>query len=140
MSHFTTVKTHFKDIKDLVYALTTMGFDENHIEVSEENDLDLIGYDNAPRMLNGKRVKGIIRINRKHVGKLSNDLGFCKEADGTYTALISDYDSSKYNERWLGQLKQNYVVKKATKQLKKQGYRVKMITKEDNTIQLRCTL
>lgn len=49
-----------------------------------------------------------IIIRRKHVGRSSNDLGFIRKEDGNYEAIVSSYDSRKYGESWINQLKGNY--------------------------------
>lgn len=63
-----------------------------------------------------------IIIPRKQVGGASNDVGFKKNADGSFTAIISDYDkSSNFGVKKQAQLKKLYTEKKAIQQAKKNG-------------------
>lgn len=122
MSHYTTVHTEFKDVNCLVDSLCEMKnrkgmqFTKDMIQVSPNQTM--YGYDGRERKINGQKVTGDVRIGRKHVGGAANDLGL-KESDGTYTAIISGYDKSHYNSKWMGKLKQTYASKKTEKLLKK---------------------
>jgi hypothetical protein len=61
-----------------------------------------------------KALKAEIIVRRQFVGGVSNDLGFRKnDQTGNYDAIISAYDSSKHNDRWLEQLSKDYLVEKA---------------------------
>lgn len=64
---------------------------------------NLIGHKGDIR----KEVAHVI-IRRQIVGSMSNDVGFVKNPDGTFSAIISEYDKHKYNDAWLKQLKGNY--------------------------------
>lgn len=124
MSEFTICETQFRDLKALVTALVEAGIDRGHIEVHEDAQ-NLYGYHGDKRT-----QKANIIIRRQHVGGSSNDIGFVKKADGTYEAIISEFDRRSggnhagkfggYNEKWLDSLKQNYsVVAQTNLQLKK---------------------
>ena len=104
MSHFSTVKSIIKRKSALVKALQSIdnGRWKNCVEVSEEAT-NLYGYQGDKRA-----QKAEIIIRRKNVGGSSNDIGFKLQEDGTYSAIISDYDSSHYNKTWLDSLCQNY--------------------------------
>ncbi len=127
MSHYTSVKTTYKSLSDLVAALCLCGFTEEQIELSEENDMTLIGYDNAHRIIDGQVVKAALRIHRRHVGRASNDIGYVKQADGTYSAIISNYDKRKYGKSWQDSVKREYNARIATRQLQRKGYKVNVI-------------
>lgn len=63
-----------------------------------------------------------IIIPRRQVGGASNDVGFKKNADGTYTAIISDYDrNSNFGVKKQAELKRIYVEKMSIKQAKANG-------------------
>lgn len=63
-----------------------------------------------------------IIIPRRQVGGVSNDVGFKKNADGTYTAIISDYDKgTNFNLKKQNALKQAYAEKVSMKQAKANG-------------------
>lgn len=52
---------------------------------------------------------------------MSNDIGFKKQTDGTYAAIISDFDKGKYNGAWMADLKKNYAEKKIRKVAQENG-------------------
>lgn len=129
MSEFVQCETKMKDKKSIVEALVEMGFDESHIEVHEEAQ-HLYGYRGDKR-----EQKANIIIRRKHVGGSSNDIGFLKKEDGTYEAIISEFDRGSggkvaaeyggYNENFLKALKRAYTEKLTYRQARKQGCEVK---------------
>lgn len=101
MSEYTERKTQFKDGQTLIEALKQMGFPEveNHIGKPQP----LVDYVGVPR---GDMADIIVR--RKHVPGSSNDLGFRREADGTYTAVVSDYDNIRQGAEWDKKLRVKY--------------------------------
>ena len=103
MSRYCTIRTQFKDGSSLVKALMETGnWTADQIEVHAEPK-HLFGYHGDQR----PEVAHII-IRQKYVGSNSNDIGFVKKEDGTYQAVISEFDSSKYGAQWVGRLKGNY--------------------------------
>lgn len=104
MSHFSKVKCQIKRKSGLLKALRRIenGKWANAVEEHDEAE-NLYGYRGDKRA-----NKANIIIRRKHVGSSSNDLGFVLSEDGTYQAIISDYDSSHYNQKWLDKLTQLY--------------------------------
>ena len=100
MSRFCQVETQFKNKDALVSALNEMGY--THVEVHDEAQY-LYGYQGDVR----DDVANII-IRRQYVGGSSNDLGFVKTEDGTYKAVISEYDRHRHNDQWLNKLKCSY--------------------------------
>lgn len=106
MSHYSAVKTKIKRKSDLVSALKSMnnGKWKNCIEV-HDTPQNLIGYDGDVR-----EQKADIIIRRHNISSSSNDIGFVRQQDGTYQAVISDYDrtSQRYNSEWLDKLSQQY--------------------------------
>ena len=116
MSRYCTVKTTFKDIDALVSALMETGlWIKEQIEVHTEPQ-HLYGYHGDQR----QEVAHII-IRRKHVGRSSNDLGFIRVEDGSYEAIVSEFDSSKYNASWMSQLKGNYAYHTIARDQEKRG-------------------
>ena len=71
-----------------------------------------------------RQDKANIIIRRKNVGMSSNDLGFIKNEDNTYTAIISEFDKTKYSEHWTNKLKQNYAFQAIRLQQEKKGRQV----------------
>lgn len=126
MSKYSENTTQFKDCDLLVQALMEMGFDKSEIEINDKAQFLYDYHGSKTRYLNGKdydTAEIIIRrdaINRRLSGGASNDLGFKKNPNGTYSAIISEYDSKFVNTKWIGKLKANY----AENGIKKQATRV----------------
>jgi hypothetical protein len=130
MSHFTVLKTRISDVEALTKALADVGF--KHLEVHEAPQ-HLYGFqgDRRPQMAE-------VIIRRKFVGRSSNDIGFKRNADGTFDAIISGYDRRRYSQRWLGQLMQRYAYYVAKANLEEQGFAlVAEETRPDKSIHLR---
>lgn len=100
MSHFTSIKTQIKNIEALVKALKDIGF--NQVELHEVPH-NLYGYQGDIRS-----EKAEVIIRRKYIGTASNDIGFQRQNDGQFKAIISQYDRTKYSEAWVNQLMQRY--------------------------------
>ena len=113
MSRYNRQKSTYNDRDCLVAALNEQGYAE--VEVHEEA-VNLIGYhgDTRPEKAN-------VIVRRKHIGTAANDLGFVKEADGTYSAIVSDYDSRKHGAVWMTGLKKAYTEKRLIKHAAKNG-------------------
>lgn len=116
MSHYSEVRTKIKSKKDLVKALQKIsnGKWKNCVEVHDE-PTNLYGYHGDKR-----DQKAHIIIRRNNISSASNDIGFVRQQDGTYQAIISEYDTKiGYNQEWLNQLSQTYSVEviKSTAQL-----------------------
>jgi len=133
MSHYSEVAIEFTDEGCLVAALSRLGF-EGKVEV-HQNPQTLYGYQGDARS-----QKAHIIIRRHHVGRAANDLGFERQADGSYRAWVSEYDQkyNKYDDAWLGRLKQAYGIEKVRKEAKKKGYRVSEQKLDDGRIRLVC--
>ncbi len=119
MSAYREQKTKITDKDCLMKALEEKGF---HPEYHEQGKA-LVGFQGDYRLPDGNRhtkdenlaMKAEVILRRKEVGSASNDIGFKKAADGTYQAIISDYDSTKYNEKWLNDVKDKYAQHKIKK-------------------------
>ena len=113
MSKYNRQKSAYNDRDCLVAALNEQGYTE--VEVHEEA-VNLIGYhgDTRPEKAN-------VIVRRNHIGTAANDLGFVKEADGTYSAIVSDYDSRKHGAVWMTGLKKAYTEKRLIKHAAKNG-------------------
>jgi len=107
MSHYQAITTQMKDKASLVKALIKMGFKEDQIETHEQAT-NLYGYQGDKRDNTAEVI-----IRRKNVGSASNDMGFKKQEDGTYKAIISDYDHGKYGKSWQKKLETQYGVERA---------------------------
>lgn len=119
MSRFCKVQTLFKDQDSLVQALMETGnWSKDQIEIHNEPQ-HLFGYKGDQR----QEMANLI-IRRQFVGRSSNDIGFVKNDDGTYGAIISNYDKSRYNDKWIGALKGSYAFYQIEKQMRAKGRRV----------------
>jgi hypothetical protein len=115
MSAYHTQKTQYKDKTELILALGDMGYStvEDH-----EVATNLVGYHGDTRA-----QKANIIVRRQYVGSAANDLGFIKAEDGTYSAIVSAYDSGKHNAQWFTRLKRAYVERVDIKTAAKQGFK-----------------
>lgn len=114
-SHYTVCQTELKDEKALVAALADLGLPaEVHATPAA-----LYGYEGDERP---ERAHVVVR--RAHVGHASNDIGFVREADGRYRAIISEFDGRRYDAAWLGKLAQRYARNVVVRAAAARGQRV----------------
>ena len=113
MSKYNRQKSTYNDRDCLVEALHEMGYADVEIH---DDAVNLIGYhaDTRPEKAN-------VIVRRKHIGTAANDLGFVKEADGTFSCIVSDYDSHKHGAEWMTGLKKAYTEKRLIKHAAKNG-------------------
>lgn len=90
-----------------------MGY--NKVEVCEAPQT-LIDYHGQPRP-----QKATVIVRREYIGSAANDIGFVKNAEGFYTAIVSEYDSHRHNEKWMIGLKKAYAEHGLIKQATRQG-------------------
>lgn len=130
MSHYNKLVTKLKNRNSLVKALQRCGFRKDQIEVHNEAQ-HLYGYrgDQRPEKAN-------VIIRRKHVGGAANDIGFEQQADGTYKAIISDYDRGRYNQQWMHKLETNYGVEQARNAFIEHGWDITETTDTKGRVQL----
>lgn len=115
MSHYLNIETNITDAKALVRALQRVELRGTHkcatveqIEVHEKA-AHLYGYHGDKR-----EDKAHVIIRREFVGDYSNDIGFYKDKDGKFRAIISDFDRGNYyNKDWQKKLFTYYGVEKA---------------------------
>jgi hypothetical protein len=113
MSKYTKQKSQYNDRDCLVAALNEMGYAE--VEIHDEA-VNLIGYHGDTRP---ERANVIVR--RRYVDTSANDLGFVREVDGTFSAIVSDYDSRKHGAEWMAGLKKAYTEKRLIKHAASKG-------------------
>ncbi|MBD2458027.1 DUF1257 domain-containing protein [Nostoc sp. FACHB-87] len=100
MSHFTSIKTQIKNSDALIKALADVGFKNvEHHQVAQA----LYGYQGDVRPESAEVI-----IRKQYVGSSSNDIGFKRQENGQFQAIISEYDRRKYNQSWLNTLMQRY--------------------------------
>jgi len=133
MSHFTRVKTKIKNKSALLAALADMGYTANKVEL-HDTPQNLYGYQGDKR----EQTAEII-LRRRYVGGSSNDIGFKLQEDGTYEAIISDYDSSRHNETWRDKLSQRYAYHNIKEELSSQGFSIESESEEKGELLLVCS-
>ena len=132
ISHFTEISLEIRDKEALLAALTEMGYD-GKVEVHDA-PVVLIGYDGNPRVLRHDNVRAEIVIRRQHLWRAANDIGFARQADGTYTAYISEYDR-EVQPTWHTRLLQAHGIHVAQEQLRTLGcVGVELTRQEDGTV------
>lgn len=114
MSHYLDFKTAMIDQEALKQALTHMatpqherGLPVTAIEVHNQAQ-HLYGYGSDKR---GQTAEIIIR--RGNVQHMANDIGFSRKSDGTFGAVISEFDQRYFNPQWLTRLGTYYNYEKA---------------------------
>jgi hypothetical protein len=136
MSEYVVIATAFTDADHLVAALVDLGFPLDTIEVNER-PVTLCGYRGDARP---ERAEIVIR--REYVGRGSNDLGFARQADGTFRAVISEYDQrtagthGPYDQAFLGRLTQAYALRTIQHHYRARGYQVQVHRQSDGAIQV----
>ncbi len=115
MSKYEELRTVLSDERYLLEALSDLGYSP---EVSGDG-LSLFGY------LGDERTeKANIVIRRRQLNSASNDIGFIRDANGVYRALISEYDRGiGFDDAWLGRIAQTYKERQTMAVAKAKGYR-----------------
>ena len=113
MSHFSTIKTKFKDGDQLIEALIDIGLDDAQHEQSV-----MVGADR-------EHAKGHPNVE-VHI-TAGNDIGFRWNEETEAYELVTDLQSWKQNipvERFLQKLHQHYALKNILKTTNEMGYHV----------------
>jgi hypothetical protein len=129
MSHFTCIKTQIKHQDALVKALADVGFKTVEVHDTAQH---LHGYQGDVRPQTAEVI-----IRRQHIGPASNDIGFKRQADGNFEAIISGYDRRTYSQQWLNGLTQRYGYHALMATAPEQGFSIEEEeTLEDGTIRV----
>lgn len=117
MSKYVSYSTEFKDEQLLIQALAALGYTaEYHAEgVTTKNDY---GEQN-------QTVQIIVRQEElKRVKKNAPaDLGFKKNSQGVYTAVINDYDRIHNKQEFINQVNEQYAIAGAKRTARRLGLR-----------------
>lgn len=113
MSAYTEQQTQITDRDILKKCLEEKGYKNVEVHDTPQN---LVGYHGDKR-----QQKAEVIVRRSEIGGSSNDIGFAKQTDGTFAAVISDYDKHKHNATWMADLKKRYAEHKIQKIAKQQG-------------------
>ena len=129
MSHFTSIRTQIKNLKPLIKALADLGFEDVEIHQTAKN---LYGYQGDIRADTAEVI-----IRRNYIGSASNDIGFKRQEDGSFEAIISEYDRTNYSQKWVNHLTQRYGYHCLMETAPLEGFSVeKEETLEDGTIRV----
>jgi len=133
VSKFSELETVLTDEPYLVEALQDLGYAP---EVCRDGK-NLVGYlgDERPE-------KAHIIIRRRQLDSASNDIGFTRDGNGVYRAIISDYDRGiGFDTAWLGRVAQTYKERQTMAVAKAKGYLFKgrevVETPQGRKVQLR---
>lgn len=113
MSAYTERQTQVNDAEILKECLKEKGYKEIEHHPTPQN---LVGYHGDKRSDTAEII-----IRRKHIGSASNDIGFKKQPDGTFKAIISSFDTGKHNKAWMDGLLRDYAEKKIRKSASQAG-------------------
>lgn len=128
MSHFSRVQTKIVDQDALVHALADLGYTAQ----VHEMPVPLQGF-----LGDAREQRAHVVIPRRQVGRLSNDIGFERTADGTYRAWISDYDAKKHNVKWMDELTHHYAYRATVQTLAQQSFEVvQQERQKDGTVRI----
>lgn len=128
MSHFTRLNTKISDTPSLLKALADLGFPHVESHAVQEN---LYGYQNDKRA-----QKAEVIVRKKFIGDLSNDIGFSKDSNGHFVAIISEYDRGVYGQEWLDKLTQRYAYHAVLSKMQQQGFQLESETTSKTQIKL----
>jgi hypothetical protein len=133
MSKYAELRTVIDDEALLTEALRDLGYLP---EIASE-----------PRSLSGylgdeRPEKATIIIRRNQLDSASNDIGFARGPDGTFRAIISEYDRSiGFDDAWLSRLAQAYKERQTMSVANAKGYVFKgrevVQTPQGKTVRLR---
>lgn len=129
MSHFTTLATQLTDTDALCAALADVGYPDFEVHEAAQ---PLYGYQGDLR-----RDRAHVIVRREHIGRASNDIGFRRQEDGRFLAVISEYDRATHDETWLGRLIARHAYHATNKTLTAQGFHlVDEVNEQDGTVRL----
>lgn len=132
ISKYTVIETEFKDPDCLVQALIEIGYTATK---QHEKAQHLVGYLGDTRDQTAEIV--IPRATKGGLGSSSNDLGFKRQANGAYKALISEFDLGQVGRDFIPKLSRTYAEINTKKTALIQGLRfVQKTTNELGEIQL----
>ena len=114
MSKYEETATELRDAGHLIAALSELGYRAEF----HPNGAALAGYEGRERP-----EKAHVIVRRSQLDSASNDIGFLKKADGTFAAVLSEYDRSiGFNENWLSRVHQVYKDKQVLADARAKGY------------------
>jgi hypothetical protein len=114
VSKYEETTTELRNEAHLIAALSDLGFRAE----AHRDGASLVGYEGRERP---ERAHVIVR--RQDIGPASNDIGFVRKPDGTFAAVLSEYDRGiGFDDRWLGRLSQAYKERQLLADARARGY------------------
>ncbi len=129
MSKYKKIQTQIKDEALLRKALEDVG-----LPFEQGEGLALYGFEGDRR-----RETAEVVIRRRHIGSVANDLGFHRSGDGSYEAIISEYDRCTRDQEILDQVRQRYAYHGVCQKAQAKGYTVVEQKGTDGVIRLQLT-
>jgi hypothetical protein len=118
------IKAEFRDESTLRHALADV-CQARRIEFETGEGLALYGFEGDRRRETAELV-----IRRRHLGRLTNDLGFHRRPDSTFEVIISDFDSRHTAAEVVREVKQRYARLQVEKLARARGYRIEEVPAE----------
>jgi len=131
MSKYMRVEVNFKDEDTLRQALRDV-CQGRGIQFEQGQGLGLYGFRGKARPETADYV-----IRRNFVGRAANDLGFARKADGTFEAVISQFDSRTEGMKILNEIRQRYTRLQVEKLARARGMRVEEVKDTSGAIRLK---
>ena len=114
MSKYEETTTVLTNSDYLIAALSELGFECEFRPAGAH----LIGFEGRERPETAHVI-----IRRHQIGEASNDIGFAQKPNGTFAALLSEYDRSiGFDEKWIGRVHQIYKEKQVLADARAKGY------------------
>ncbi len=137
MSKYRQIAVKFLSEAALVQALEDCVSQFGGAYEHHDKATNLFGYQGDARP---EKAEYIIR--RRYVGSGANDIGFARQADGSFSAIVSDFDAGDgaHSERQENEkfqyIKQRYAYHQTVSLAEEQGYTVYETVQEDGSIEL----
>ncbi len=116
MSHYSKIQTQIVEKDALLKALSDLGYTNVEDHCSPQF---LYGYQGDQRPEQAEII-----IRRNFISLDSNDIGFKRTSEGTYEAIISEYDQEILGTDWVGKVAQKYAEHAVLSKLEAQGFSV----------------
>jgi hypothetical protein len=116
MSHYSKIETQIVDKDSLLKALCDLGYTDIEDNATAQF---LYGYKGDRRPEEAEVI-----IRRKYISEVSNDIGFKLTPQGTYEAIVSEYDQQLLGSDWIGKVCQGYAEHAVVSKLASQGFSV----------------
>jgi hypothetical protein len=117
MSSFRKVAAAIRDQRSLAEALTQMGYEgvQSHDQAVELTN----AWGQGHGVSTAEVVIPAKAIQARHGGSHRSDVGFKKQADGTFALEVNDMDNSTFNAEWLARVKTHTGIASATRMAKR---------------------